>query len=68
MLSAMLYVDLFRDTDREGGFHRLNSTYPQWTTIDLAKGELAGKRFPWAKAFEVVNGEGDILAVGIKDA
>jgi hypothetical protein len=67
MLTAMLYIDLFRDADREGGFHRLNSSYSEAETIKLAQLELEGRRFPWARAFEVVNDQADILALGIKD-
>lgn len=62
----MFYVDLFRDADRKGGFHRVNSSYSEQRTVELASLELAGRRFPWAKAFEVVNTSNDILAVGIK--
>ena len=62
----MLYIDLFRDAARQEGFHRLNSSYSEAQTIELANLELAGKRFPWARAYEVVNDQADILAVGIK--
>ena len=66
--AAMLYVDLFRDPDRSGGFHRLNSACSEQRTVELAQLELLGGRFPWARAFEVVNEEGAILAVGISKA
>jgi len=68
MLGTMFYVDLFRDANREGGFYRINSTYSEETTVELAQKELIGNRFPWAAAYEVVNDDGDILAVGIKNA
>jgi hypothetical protein len=60
----MLYVDLFRDRERQGGFHRINCSYGEARTLQLAKNTLASGDFPWAKAYEVVNEEHDILAVG----
>lgn len=62
----MLHVDLFRSPDRGGPPHRVNSSYSESDTIELAEATLNHAEFQWAQAYEVTNDQGDVLAVGFR--
>lgn len=66
MHGAMLYVDLFRDDDRRIFLRRINSSAGNDETIMLAERELARATPGDARAIEVIDETGAILAVGQK--